>query len=259
MSSSIDQNVYQIHPHIMYYQQHQQQMNNAALLQQQLLHQQYHDKSLLDDKTEMKEAKRLHVSNIPFRFRDPDLRHMFGKFGTVSDVEIIFNERGSKGFGFVTFEDKAEAEVAKQELNGSIIEGRKVEVNDATVRVQSKKSNHNLCTGLTGLPPGHQMNKQGKNKLIIPQNINIMQQLGQQAVMAPQIVTYDPTNLYQQPNLLEQQQQQQMLAGRFLQIPQYTQMMDARMIDPNLQNPVYQNMGQYAMVQSEFGSRLSHY
>ena len=35
-------------------------------------------KSLLDDKTEMKEAKRLHVSNIPFRFRDPDLRHMFG-------------------------------------------------------------------------------------------------------------------------------------------------------------------------------------
>jgi len=22
--------------------------------------------------------KRLHVSNIPFRFRDPDLRHMFG-------------------------------------------------------------------------------------------------------------------------------------------------------------------------------------
>lgn len=45
------------------------------------------------------------------------------KFGTVNDVEIIFNERGSKGFGFVTFEDKAEAELAKQELNGSIIEG----------------------------------------------------------------------------------------------------------------------------------------
>ena len=47
--------------------------------------------------------KRLHVSNIPFRFRDPDLRQMFGKYGTILDVEIIFNERGSKGFGFVTF------------------------------------------------------------------------------------------------------------------------------------------------------------
>lgn len=50
----------------------------------------------------------------------------FKKFGTVNDVEIIFNERGSKGFGFVTFEDKAEAELAKQELNGSIIEGNTI-------------------------------------------------------------------------------------------------------------------------------------
>ena len=66
------------------------------------------------------------------------LNFVFQKYGTVTDVEIIFNERGSKGFGFVTFEDKGEAEQAKQELNGSIIEGRKVEVNDATVRVQTK-------------------------------------------------------------------------------------------------------------------------
>ena len=33
---------------------------------------------LVQKSTEMKEAKRLHVSNIPFRFRDPDLRQMFG-------------------------------------------------------------------------------------------------------------------------------------------------------------------------------------
>ena len=51
--------------------------------------------------------KRLHVSNIPFRFRDPDLRQMFGKHGNILDVEIIFNERGSKGFGFVTFGNTA--------------------------------------------------------------------------------------------------------------------------------------------------------
>ncbi|CAG2173019.1 unnamed protein product, partial [Oppiella nova] len=40
--------------------------------------------------------KRLHVSNIPFRFRDPDLRTLFGTYGHILDVEIIFNERGSK-------------------------------------------------------------------------------------------------------------------------------------------------------------------
>ncbi|XP_015151069.3 RNA binding protein fox-1 homolog 3 isoform X16 [Gallus gallus] len=48
------------------------------------------------DNTDKQQPKRLHVSNIPFRFRDPDLRQMFGQFGKILDVEIIFNERGSK-------------------------------------------------------------------------------------------------------------------------------------------------------------------
>ncbi|VDN02835.1 unnamed protein product [Thelazia callipaeda] len=72
--------------------------------------------------------KRLHVSNIPFRFRDPDLRAMFEKYGPVTDVEIIFNERGSKGFGFVTMEKSGDAEKARQELHASTVEGRKIEV-----------------------------------------------------------------------------------------------------------------------------------
>ncbi|KAK6111497.1 RNA recognition motif family protein [Brugia pahangi] len=83
--------------------------------------------------------KRLHVSNIPFRFRDPDLRAMFEKYGPVTDVEIIFNERGSKGFGFVTMEKSADAEKARQELHGSSVEGRKIEVNCATARIHTKK------------------------------------------------------------------------------------------------------------------------
>ncbi|XP_026120271.1 RNA binding protein fox-1 homolog 1-like isoform X2 [Carassius auratus] len=85
------------------------------------------------------QPKRLHVSNIPFRFRDPDLRQMFGQFGKVLDVEIIFNERGSKGFGFVTFESAVEADQAREKLNGTIVEGRKIEVNNATARVVTKK------------------------------------------------------------------------------------------------------------------------
>ncbi|XP_059364030.1 RNA binding protein fox-1 homolog 1-like [Carassius carassius] len=85
------------------------------------------------------QPKRLHVSNIPFRFRDPDLRQMFGQFGKILDVEIIFNERGSKGFGFVTFESAVEADQAREKLNGTIVEGRKIEVNNATARVVTKK------------------------------------------------------------------------------------------------------------------------
>ncbi|XP_055841888.1 protein alan shepard-like isoform X28 [Episyrphus balteatus] len=85
------------------------------------------------------QPKRLHVSNIPFRFRDPDLRAMFGQFGTILDVEIIFNERGSKGFGFVTFANSSDAERARERLHGTVVEGRKIEVNNATARVQTKK------------------------------------------------------------------------------------------------------------------------
>ncbi|XP_038066983.1 RNA binding protein fox-1 homolog 3-like isoform X3 [Patiria miniata] len=84
--------------------------------------------------------KRLHVSNIPFRFRDPDLRVLFGPFGPIIDVEIIFNERGSKGFGFVTFQNSSDADRAREKLNGSIVEGRKIEVNNATARVMTNKT-----------------------------------------------------------------------------------------------------------------------
>ncbi|KYO39895.1 RNA binding protein fox-1 homolog 3 isoform X1 [Alligator mississippiensis] len=85
------------------------------------------------------QPKRLHVSNIPFRFRDPDLRQMFGQFGKILDVEIIFNERGSKGFGFVTFDSSQDADRAREKLNSTIVEGRKIEVNNATARVVTKK------------------------------------------------------------------------------------------------------------------------
>ncbi|OTF71934.1 ataxin 2-binding protein (hexaribonucleotide binding protein 1)-like protein [Euroglyphus maynei] len=66
--------------------------------------------------------KRLHVSNIPFRYRDVDLQQLF------------------KGFGFVTFANGISADNARDCLNGQIIDGRKIEVNNATTR-SSRKAN----------------------------------------------------------------------------------------------------------------------
>lgn len=49
-------------------------------------------------------------------------------YGSVLDAEIIYNERGSKGFGFVTMETSEDASKAKEALHGKEIEGRKIEV-----------------------------------------------------------------------------------------------------------------------------------
>ncbi|KAJ0180472.1 hypothetical protein K1T71_003876 [Dendrolimus kikuchii] len=113
------------------------------------------DKSLVPV-TQASQPKRLHVSNIPFRFRDPDLRNMFGQYGTILDVEIIFNERGSKGFGFVTFANSGDAERARERLHGTVVEGRKIEVNNATARVQTKKppTVPNVCVQWPEVPGG---------------------------------------------------------------------------------------------------------
>ena len=78
--------------------------------------------------------KRLHVSNIPFRFQENDLKMLFENYGTVLDAEIIHNDRGSKGFGFVTLDSAENASKAKKELDLKEVEGRIIEVNNATKR-----------------------------------------------------------------------------------------------------------------------------
>jgi len=81
-------------------------------------------------------ACRLHVSNLPFIFREARLARLFSSFGIVTDAEVVTNEKGSKGFGFVSLSSPEEAAVAKRALHGAIIEGRRIEVNRATPRVR---------------------------------------------------------------------------------------------------------------------------
>ena len=52
-------------------------------------------------------------------------------YGSVLDAEIIYNERGSKGFGFVTMETSEDASKAKEALHGKEIDGRKIEVRES--------------------------------------------------------------------------------------------------------------------------------
>lgn len=88
---------------------------------------------------------RLHVSNIPFRYRREHLYKLFSQYGRLTDAEIIFNERGSKGFGFVSFDLPRDAEKAKQAFHLATIEGRQIEVNYATPRPRHSRG----CTKIS--------------------------------------------------------------------------------------------------------------
>lgn len=76
---------------------------------------------------------KLFVGNLAFSVTDKDLSTMFASYGEISEAVIIkdkFSGR-SKGFGFVTFNDKAAADKAVSEMNGKDVQGRALTVNEA--------------------------------------------------------------------------------------------------------------------------------
>ncbi|MBN1819801.1 MAG: RNA-binding protein [Prolixibacteraceae bacterium] len=78
----------------------------------------------------------IYVGNLDFRVDENDLEGIFEEYGSVSSTKIITDKFSgkSKGFGFVEMENKAEAENAIKELNGSTLENREMVVNEAKPR-----------------------------------------------------------------------------------------------------------------------------
>lgn len=51
----------------------------------------------------------------------------------------LFSFLCMQGFGFVTFASAADAERVREKLHGTVVEGRRIEINGATARVMTKK------------------------------------------------------------------------------------------------------------------------
>ena len=84
--------------------------------------------------------KNLYVSNLSYTTDNQQLKALFSPHGTVVSASIITDrETGrSKGFGFVEMENDGEAAAAISALNGKVIEGRPLKVNEARPREQSR-------------------------------------------------------------------------------------------------------------------------
>lgn len=83
----------------------------------------------------------IYVGNLDFRLSEDDLEKVFSEFGAVESVNIIsdkFSGR-SKGFGFVTMEDKEEGLKAIEELHGTTLNDRDMVVNEARPKKEDYK------------------------------------------------------------------------------------------------------------------------
>jgi cold-inducible RNA-binding protein len=76
------------------------------------------------------------VGNLAFSATDHDLRQLFEPYGAVDAVNIITDrDTGrSRGFGFVEMPDSAAAKAAIQGLQGTVLAGRTLNVNEAKPR-----------------------------------------------------------------------------------------------------------------------------
>ena len=81
------------------------------------------------------QGSKLYVGNLSYSVTDDQLQELFTPHGSVQSANVI----GNKGFGFVELGSNAEAEKAKEALDGSEFEGRTLRVDEA--RPQRERSN----------------------------------------------------------------------------------------------------------------------
>ena len=78
------------------------------------------------------------VGNLSFRTTQEELLAAFSQFGNVERVNIVTDRDSgqSRGFAFVEMTEKRDAENAIAQLNGSDLNGRNMNVNEARPKTE---------------------------------------------------------------------------------------------------------------------------
>ncbi len=81
-------------------------------------------------------GKKLFVGGLAWGTSDQSLREAFEAHGEVTEAKVIMDrDTGrSRGFGFVSYTSDQDAESAIQALDGSMLDGRTIRVNEARDR-----------------------------------------------------------------------------------------------------------------------------
>ena len=78
-------------------------------------------------------AKKLYVGNLSFDVGDAELEQAFSEYGEIVSAVVVKDRDTdrSRGFGFVEFAQEADAQKAKEAMNGKELGGRTLKVDDA--------------------------------------------------------------------------------------------------------------------------------
>src|SRR5437660_6425114 len=81
-------------------------------------------------------SAKLFVGNLSFNTTENDLQDAFAAHGTVTEANLMMDRTTGRprGFAFVTMATPEEAQKAIQALNGSMVGGRSLTVNEARPR-----------------------------------------------------------------------------------------------------------------------------
>jgi cold-inducible RNA-binding protein len=78
-------------------------------------------------------GKKLYVGNLSYSTTEDDIRDAFAKIGEVTSAKLIIDPTNgrSKGFAFVEMASDEDAQKAISTLNGTDLQGRTINVNEA--------------------------------------------------------------------------------------------------------------------------------
>lgn len=81
------------------------------------------------------------VKNFGDNYNKEKLEKIFSEFGQVLSCAVMFDDKGkSKGFGFVSFENPADAEKAVLAMNGATIEGTEEKLTVCRAQKKSERA-----------------------------------------------------------------------------------------------------------------------
>ena len=78
-------------------------------------------------------SKRLYVGNLPWGVTKEKFEELFSSFGEIEEALVVVNKYTgrSRGFGFVTFKNDADADKATAAMDEKDVEGRNLRVREA--------------------------------------------------------------------------------------------------------------------------------